>query len=185
MRSKTIRRLSRFVPAVLAISVAAAVPAVADASPKCASADRTPSELGAPAVRKATLCLLNAERRTHGLRPLRQGRRLARAARGHSRDMVANRYFAHNSLSGAAFSVRIARTGWMRGRDGWTVGENLAWGGGTRSTPRAIVATWMGSAPHRHNILQKRFRKVGIGVSNGVPIVSSDAGATYTTDFGS
>ena len=185
MRSTTVRRLSRLVPVALTVLVAASMPSAAQAKSACAKADRTPAELGAPAVRKATLCVLNSERRAHGLRPLRQGARLARVARRHSRDMVANRYFAHDSLSGAAFSARIARAGWMRGRNGWFIGENLAWGGGSRATPRAIVKTWMGSAPHRRNVLQRRFRVVGIGVASGVPLANAGTGATYTTDFGS
>src|SRR6185436_188692 len=62
----------------------------------------------------AVLGLLNAARAAHGAPPLRLDRRLARAARGHARDMVAHRYFAHESRSGERFTARIARTGWMR-----------------------------------------------------------------------
>ena len=98
--------------------------------------------------------------------------------------MVAKRYFAHESRSGARFSAGIARIGWMNGRGRWTVGENLGWGSGTQSTPRSIVAAWMHSAGHRHNLLYPRFRVIGIGIVRGTP-VGSNGGATYTTDFGS
>ena len=134
--------------------------------------------------RASTLCLINAERTARGLRPLSLDGRLSTAARRHSQDMVANRYFAHDSRSGARFSARIARTGWMRGRGSWSVGENLGWGSGTRSTPRSIVAAWMHSAGHRQNILSAKFRVIGIGIARGAP-VSVPAGVTYTTDFGS
>ena len=97
--------------------------------------------------------------------------------------MVAGRYFAHDSRSGARFSARIARTGWMSGRARWSVGENLAWGSGTQATPSSIVAAWMKSAGHRHNILSPRFRVIGIGIASGAPVSATD-GATYTTDFG-
>jgi uncharacterized protein YkwD len=110
--------------------------------------------------------------------------KLYRAAIRHSRDMVATRYFAHESRSGARFSARIARTGWMTGRGRWAVGENLGWGSGTQATPRSIVAAWMHSAGHRHNMLDPRFRVIGIGIVSGAP-VGSNGGATYTTDFGS
>ena len=79
---------------------------------------------------------------------------------------------------------RLTRTGYMRGARAWTVGENLAWGSGTRSTPREIVAAWMHSPGHRANILQRRFREIGIGVVFDSPRGSSATAATYTTTFG-
>ena len=42
----------------------------------------------------------------------------------------------------------------------------------------------MRSAGHRRNILNPRFRVIGIGIVRGAPVDAS-AGATYTTDFGS
>ncbi len=98
--------------------------------------------------------------------------------------MVTNAYFAHESRSGATFDARIARTGWMRGRSRWGVGENLAWGSLTRAPAGAIVSAWMGSPDHRRNILQRQFRKVGIGVVDGAPVAGVADAATYTTDFG-
>ena len=105
--------------------------------------------LRAAASATTTLCLINAERHAHGVKPVRHDAKLYRAAIRHSRDMVAKRYFAHESRSGARFSARIARTGWMNGRGRWAVGENLGWGSGTQATPRSIVAAWMHSAGHR------------------------------------
>ena len=185
MHSTTVRRLARLLPAILAALTAALVPSTANAASGCPGAGSAPAEVGAPAVRTTTMCLLNAKRRANGLRSLRRATKLVRAAQRHSRDMVAHSYFAHDSRSGAGFSARIARTGWMSGRDSWVVGENLAWGGGSRATPRQIVASWMASPEHRANILKPRFHVIGIGVANGVPVASGGAGATYTTDFGS
>jgi uncharacterized protein YkwD len=177
MRPITSRRLRRLVvPALAACGLATTAATPASAASPCAS--------GATAVNATTLCLLNAERTARGLRPLRLDPCLSRAALRHSRDMIANRYFAHESRSGAGFSARIARTGWMSGRSGWSVGENIAWGSGNQASPRAIVAEWMHSAGHRRNILQARFHVIGIGVGSGSP-VGGGAGATYTTDFGS
>jgi uncharacterized protein YkwD len=174
MRPFTFRRLRRLaVPALAACSLSAAAAAPASASP-CAS--------GA-AARSTTLCLINAQRAAHGVRALRLDPRLSRAARRHSRDMVAHGYFAHDSRNGTGFSARIASTGWMTGRSRWNVGENLAWGTGSLATPRSIVAAWMRSAGHRHNILQPRFRLIGIGIGAGAPGIGG-SGATYTTDFG-
>ena len=135
----------------------------------------------ATTARAGTLCLINAERSAHGLRSLKLDAKLNRAARRHSQDMVAGRYFAHDSRSGARFSARIARTGWMSGRGRWSVGENLAWGTGTQAAPRSIVASWMRSADHRHNILSPRFRVIGIGIVRGAPVGAPTAPPTPPT----
>src|SRR3954462_3990945 len=71
---------------------------------------------------------LNALRSRQGVTPLRLDARLSRAAVRHSRDMVHRRYFAHESITGAPFSSRIAATGCMRARGRWSVGETLPWG---------------------------------------------------------
>ena len=177
MRLSTPRRLRRLaVPLVAACSLtgaAAATPAHA-ASPCSAPVSSATT----------TLCLINAERHAHGVKPVRHDAKLYQAAIRHSRDMVAKRYFAHNSRSGARFSARIASTGWMNGRGRWAVGENLGWGSGTQATPRSIVAAWMHSAGHRANLLNPRYHVIGIGIASGAPAGSND-GATYTTDFGS
>ena len=183
MRTNTLRRLRRLIPAVLTGLTAASMPSPAHAG--CAGRDSSPADLGGPGTRTTTLCVVNAKRRANDLRPLRQASKLVKAARRHSRDMAKNNYFAHDSRSGASFSARIARTGWMDGRKRWIVGENIAWGGGKHSTPRRIVASWMASPGHRANILKRRFHVIGIGVANGVPVAGGGAGATYTTDFGS
>jgi uncharacterized protein YkwD len=55
---------------------------------------------------------------------------------------------------------------------------------GSLATPRAIVHAGMHSA-HRRNILQRRFRVVGVGVKRGTPVAAPGDGITYTTDVGS
>jgi uncharacterized protein YkwD len=132
----------------------------------------------------STLCLINAERAERGMRPLKLSRRLSRAARGHAGDMVRRNYFSHDSLSGSSFVDRIRHTGYLSGRGAWIVGENLAWGGGDRSSPESIVRAWMDSPGHRANILQRRFRQIGIGLVLGAPEWPGFPAATYATDFG-
>ncbi len=102
----------------------------------------------------------------------------------HSLDMVDRQYFGHVSKSGRDVVDRLTRTGYLGGAQTWAVGENLAWGSGSRSTPRRIVKAWMGSPGHRHNILNARFREIGIGVVSGTPANRAERGATYTTTFG-
>ena len=168
--------------AATAIAVALISPAPAAAA--CSGADSPPAQLARHARELTVRCLINEQRSAHGLRALRTDRRLASAARRHSADMVAHHYFAHDSRSGAPFSARIAKTGWMRKRRSWSVGENLAWGTGARATPRAIVEAWMASPPHRDTLLNRAYRVVGIGVALGAPVGDAGDGATYTADFG-
>ncbi len=135
-------------------------------------------------VRRATLCLVNAERAARGLRPLRGNPRLAGAARRHARDMVSRGYFSHTSRSGASFLDRIRNTGYTQGRRAWTVGENLAWGTGMLSTPGEIVPAWMASPSHRANVLNGEFREIGIGIALGAPESRAEVAATYNIGFG-
>ena len=168
-----------FLVALAALACLVSAPAASAAS--CPKADELPGRMTVSEVRFATLCLINAERRQRGLRPLHQNRRLAIAGRRHVRDMVRARYFAHDSRSGREFHQRILRTGYARGRRA-TLGENLAWGTGEFASPRRIVRGWMESPGHRANILRREFREIGVAVVRGTPRGSS--GATYATEFG-
>jgi uncharacterized protein YkwD len=137
----------------------------------------------------STLCLVNQIRRRHGLRALRPMRSLRVAAAGFAAEMVGRGFFAHVGPDGDLVA-RLRRTGFIRRDVSWTVGENLAWGVGASARPASIVDAWMHSGPHRHNLLTRGFRRIGIGVDVGVPAASAAAaakahgGATYVADFG-
>jgi uncharacterized protein YkwD len=97
--------------------------------------------------------------------------------------MVAEGYFDHTTPGGVTFVDRIMRAHYVKRTDGWTLGENLAWGTGDLSTPDGVMTSWMNSPGHKANILKRAYREVGIGIQLGVP--SDDTvGATYTLDFG-
>jgi uncharacterized protein YkwD len=176
----------RIAIAAIACLGLAAFPAAAsaDAPSSCAGADAFPSAANMPQIESATLCLLNAERTSRGLAPLRRDGRLRSAALAHSLDMVAHHYFAHDDLSGGGPEDRIARAGYLPRYGPWVIGENIAWGTDYLATPREIVRAWMNSAPHVHNILYSDYREIGIGVGLGVPDPSFGSGATYSTEFG-
>lgn len=160
------------------------LPATPAAAATCAGATAVPSSMSGRVAGKVTLCLLNAERRRHGLRPLRRNSRLDRAARRHTNDMVAGNLFSHFSRSGSGPAGRIRSAGYLRGARGWMVGENIGWGQESLSTPASMVQEWMHSSGHRANILNGSFRDIGIGVLSGTPVRGGLEGATYTTDFG-
>jgi uncharacterized protein YkwD len=167
-----------------------ALPAPASASPtakrsqQCANTDVVPDAGNVAAVRTAVLCLHNRERSARGLPPLREHVKLRQAAEGHSASMVEQGFFSHDSPGGADMADRILRTGYARDQ-GWSLGENIAWGTGELATAGEIHRAWMRSPGHKANILRRQFREIGIGISIGAPVDADGLdGATYTADFG-
>jgi len=169
---------------LLLLATVAAGAGPASAATVCASADGPTAQTSTVALSNAALCLVNQERTSRGLKPLQPNRRLARAAAGHAKDMVAKGYFSHDSADGRSFVDRIRTAGYIVPRAFPSLGEDLAWGSGTLGTPREIVQSWMESPGHRANILDRKFRQAGMGVAFGDPGAGMD-GVTYALDFGS
>jgi uncharacterized protein YkwD len=153
----------------------------------CLNTGLQPTDANLKLIRAATLCLINRERTLRGERPLRPNARLRRAAQAHSKSMAFADYFEHVGPSGQTPLARMRAVGYISSSHvGFEVGENIAWGTLSLSTPRAIVAAWMASPGHRANILDRHYRETGIGVSPH-PLSSrahGQAGAIYTQDFG-
>ena len=152
----------------LPVSVSAAQP--------CPGAGR---RSGARARRIAVGCLVNKERTSAGLRGFRWSRSLGRAATRHARDMARRGYFSHRRSGGPTLARRVRAAG-FRGRN---VGEAIAYGCGSLSTPAAIVRAWMNSPPHRAILLSRRSR-VGIGIAGRPPVGCGGRGSTYVLDAG-
>ncbi len=113
------------------------------------------------AMRRSVLCLINRQRARNGRRGLGADRRLASAAGRHAADMARRNYFGHVSPSGASPLRRARAAGWRGG-----VGEAIAWGCGSLSTPAATIRAWMASPPHRA-IMLGRGHSIGIGFKRG------------------
>jgi uncharacterized protein YkwD len=174
------------VRALPAAALAAALFAAPASGQPCSDGDVVPTSANMPQARHATLCLLNQERRNHGLRRVRPNSKLRSAAQAYSWAMVRNDFFGHVSPSGSTLVGRVRDTAYLASARGWALGENIAWGSGPLGTPRQIMRAWMQSAGHRRNILTRRFTDVGIGIAPGAPVAlpAGTAAATYTTDFG-
>lgn len=182
-----VTRLASSIVVALVLLLVAALPASAAstaAAHTCEDVGVEPAAHNLSKIRNATVCLLNHERASRGLKALSRNVKLGRAARRHAEDMVDNKYFAHSSRDGSEFSSRIKRTGYMSSANGWMVGENLAWGTGSAGTPEAIVRAWMNSPGHRENILNGRYVEIGISVVVGNPNNGGGGGGTYVTEFG-
>jgi len=108
--------------------------------------------------------LLNTMRRRLGMRALALDKAATRVARAHSRDMCRRRFFAHRNLDGSQPWDRL-KAGGVRFR---AAGENIAAG---QRTAQEVHKDWNTSPGHRKNRLNKRYRRMGIGVywCAGVP----------------
>src|SRR5205807_9931988 len=134
----------------------------------------------------AVVCRVNHERAVNGEAPLAVDSRLAAAAESHASEMISADYFAHVSPSGVTPVDRIRATGYIPGPEyGYVIGENLAWGTLSLSTPRAIVAAWMASPEHRANILESRYASTAVAVAPAVPasLAGGSPGGTYAQEF--
>lgn len=151
----------------------------------CPGANLQVSGLSQSAMESSIACLINEQRAGHGVRPVQPNAALRQAALGHSTEMISQRYFEHTSPAGVTFVDRIEAAGYTRGARSWEVGENLAWGSGSLSTPGSLVTSWMNSPPHRENLLRARFREIGIAAVVGTPESSRDArGVTVSSEYG-
>jgi uncharacterized protein YkwD len=77
--------------------------------------------------------------------------------------MLERGFFAHDSIDGTPFATRLKRFYPARS-DYWTVGENLAMSGPSEPLAAELVASWMRSPRHRANLLDPRWRELGVGV---------------------
>jgi uncharacterized protein YkwD len=153
----------------------------------CQDAQLTPEPGNLPLVRAAVLCLINRERAQNGEQPLALDTRLQAAAEAHVGDMIGADYFDHISPSGSTPVDRVREAGYVpNSQVGYAIGENLAWGTLSLSTPQAIVSAWMASPGHLANILESQYRDTGIAIEPQVPAALADgaSGATYAQEFG-
>jgi uncharacterized protein YkwD len=137
-------------------------------------------------LQTALLGQINNFRAAHGLVRLKLNAALRGVADGHSAQMARLGFFSHNSANGQSFSQRLAQAYSPRGCRSWSVGENLAWGGPDIGAARAF-RMWLSSPPHRANLLNARWREVGLGAvhSTSAPGVYGGGAATIiTADFG-
>jgi uncharacterized protein YkwD len=178
---------SRYASAVLGavMLVCASVFLSTAVEPRKAGASTTAVEtcsgakINLKAREKLTFTLHNKGREERGLRPLCVDPRLTKAARSHSRQMVEKGYFSHNSCDGESVGSRLGRFGYGKS----VHGENIAGGYDAPAEPGPTFERWMDSAGHRANILDGRFRRVGVGTYTG-NFDGTNEYIMYTVDFG-
>jgi uncharacterized protein YkwD len=116
---------------------------------------------------------LNRVRAAHGLAPLRFDPHLQRAARAHTRYMLATGVFQHGAVGARLISFEVSGT---------MLGENLAWGTGVKGTAGGVLRAWLASPEHRANLLRPGFTRIGIGDLVG-GFFGRDSAHVVTADF--
>ena len=96
--------------------------------------------------------LVNIERKKAGLKPLKLSRELLRPASIRAREIT--KLFSHTRPNGMPFSSAFY------GIDYKIVGENIAAG---QTSCEMVMQQWMDSPGHRANILNKKYKYIGIG----------------------
>ena len=104
----------------------------------------------ASGLRGRMLDSVNRVRVHHDLHRIQLNKRLSHDAHRHSRRM-ANRGGIFHTADLASRVRRFGATSW---------GENVAKAGTVRRAKRM----WMGSPPHRYNMLRSSYRRAGVGV---------------------
>lgn len=109
--------------------------------------------------RSGIIYQMNTKRKAYGKRYLSVNWRLASAAKTKVADMCAKNYWSHTSPSGVRFWTLVRQAGYRY----VTAGENLAYG---FSSDKSLVTAWMASPGHRANILNSRYREVGVAMKS-------------------
>jgi uncharacterized protein YkwD len=160
------RRILSVVVALLVCCFAGAPAATADSIVPPVSSAPTGAALSPSAQELAILRAVNRIRATHGRRPLGLGPALHRAARSHSVDMARRGYFDHGP-----FVQRLRRFG-VRSQ---VVGENIAYASEPGFSASVVLQMWMTSPPHRAVLLDRGFRRIGVGVAGAATrLVTAD-----------
>jgi uncharacterized protein YkwD len=145
----------RAIPLLLMVCACTAAPPTPPGSPAAA-----PRASGVSAELRA-FQLLNDARAAGGCPPLVWSDTAARVAAAHSRDMAARNYFAHVGPDGVDPGRRLTGAGiaWRR------IGENIAHN--PAGGPEDVVQQWLGSPPHRGNVMSCDFTHSGVGHASG------------------
>lgn len=98
---------------------------------------------------------VNKIRAQQGCKPLKIAKKLNKSAQRHAEDMAAKNYFSHTSADGRSWVSRQRATGWKK-----PGGENIARGFEGASS---VMVAWMNSPLHRKNIVNCKFRHIGMG----------------------
>lgn len=142
------------VTVVTAAGATAAAPSTASAAPTASAVSLVTTQAASPAFsttlyEQQVQYWVNVQRKRHGLRALTLASCTDGAAERWGAYLSANDAFYHQSMT-ALLNRCHARYA------GETLGRGMI-------TPRTLVTMWMNSTPHRHVLMSKSPRRIGVG----------------------
>ena len=150
------------------------------ASAACEHRYAAPAKISTREAKRAAICVINHQRSRHGVPPVGASGELSHAARRHSRYIQKHRCFSHRCDGEAGLMKRVARSGYLAGARSAGCGEAIGWG---KMTPKRMVKRWMASPAHRAILLDRDFKRIGIGTLWGTPWKPKANAAIYTADL--
>jgi hypothetical protein len=114
----------------------------------------------AVALKKNIIVLSNSERERNNLNSLTENEALNKAAESKLANMFSENYWDHTGPKGETAWDFISETGYQY----QLAGENLARG---FSNSEPTIKAWMASPTHRANILNSRYKEIGVAVGSG------------------
>ncbi len=122
-------------------------------------------------LERQMLALINDERTSRGLKPLKLEKQLNDSAEDHSDWMLKQDVFSHTGQGGSSAHDRMQAAGFDFSGN-WQSGENIAWQSERGSTGASddvvqLHQNLMNSPGHRANILNPNFEYIGIGIEIG------------------
>lgn len=117
--------------------------------------------LGQEVVASVLIDMTNQTRIAYGESPLVRNQKLENAATMKAEDMANYQYFAHNSPTGVTPWFWIKKAGY----DFLYAGENLAI---DFTQSKDVADAWMKSPTHKANLLNSKFKEIGIATREGV-----------------
>lgn len=112
-------------------------------------------------TRSGVIQWTNTQRRLQGLPELIENPKLNSSAAVKAQDMLDRQYFDHVSPSGVSVSDLADQANYKY----LSIGENLALG--NFKNDEILVQAWMDSPGHRANILNTKYREIGVAVIRG------------------
>lgn len=110
---------------------------------------------------KNVIELTNEQRAKNGLPPLSENLSLDKAAQAKAANMFSENYWAHFAPSGKTPWDFIQGSGYRFSYAGENLAKNFY-------TSDEVVAAWMNSSSHKENIMNPKYKEVGIAVVDGV-----------------
>jgi len=120
--------------------------------------------------------LTNAERSKIGLPPVVENAALSQAAGKKAANMFEENYWAHFAPSGKSPWDFILSSGYKFVYAGENLAKNFA-------NSEDVVAAWMNSPSHRENVVNPKYRDIGIAVEDG--ILNGQKTTLVVQEFGS